>query len=134
MIGIDNVIDMDDSPLLTMTKSSLVDIQPELTSDSENLLSTLSGLCSFHTSQDLASFLFTEMFKTLVGNNSAWITFEIGVYKDHTKTVELTPVGGSITIADGSMSGCIPNNTITAKTETECAAILQNWYNCVMNA
>ncbi len=124
---------MDDSPLLTMTKSRLVDTRPELSPESENLLSTLSGLCSFHSSQDLASFLFSDMFSTLIGTE-AWITFEIGIYKDHTKTVELNSVQGTITIADGSMSGCIPNNVITAKTQTECSIIIQNWYECAMTA
>lgn len=125
---------MDELPLLTMTKSRLADSQPELTPESENLLSTLSGLCSFHTSQDLASFLFTDQFNKLIGTEESWITFEVGLYKDHTKTVELTPIQGSITIADGAMSGCVPNNAIIAKTETECSTIIQNWYDCVMTA
>jgi hypothetical protein len=131
--GIGNGITMDDSPLLTMTKSRLVGTKPELSPESENLLSTLSGLCSFHTSQDLASFIFTDMFNTLIGDEG-WITFDIGIYKDHTKIVELTPVQGSITIADGAMSGCIPNNVIIAKTPTEFSTIIQNWYECAMTA
>jgi len=59
---------MDESPLLTMTKSREIDNQPELSPESLHLLETLSGLCSFHTSEDLASFLFTEMFRKLVGS------------------------------------------------------------------
>tara|TARA_B110001452_G_scaffold262249_1_gene262036 strand:+ start:2919 stop:3296 length:378 start_codon:yes stop_codon:yes gene_type:complete len=125
---------MEELPLLTMTKSHLADVQPELTSESENLLSTLSGLCSFHSSQDLASFLFTDQFNKLIGTGDSWITFEVGIYKDHTITVELKPIHGSITIADEAMSGCIPNNVIIAKTETECSTIIQNWYDCVMTA
>jgi hypothetical protein len=124
---------MDDSPLLTMTKSRLVNAQPELSSQSEMLLETLSGLCSFHTSEDLASFLFTETFRSLVGDGNIWIIFEIGVYKDHTKTVEITPIDGEMTIADTSMNGSIPNNVAIVKTESDCARILLNWYNSVMN-
>ena len=124
---------MDDSPLLTMTKSRLVNVQPELSSQSEMLLETLSGLCSFHTSEDLASFLFTGTFRSLVGGGNPWVIFEIGVYKDHTKTVEITPIDGELTIADTSMNGSIPNNVATVKTESDCARILLNWYNSVMN-
>ena len=71
---------MEDMPLLTMTKSRIVGIQPRLITKSEALLDTLSGLCSFHTTEDLASFLFTEMFRELVGEGEPWIIFEIGVY------------------------------------------------------
>tara|TARA_B110000196_G_C20706003_1_gene457475 strand:+ start:205 stop:582 length:378 start_codon:yes stop_codon:yes gene_type:complete len=124
---------MDDSPLLTMTKSRLVNVQPELSSQSEMLLETLSGLCSFHTSEDLASFLFTGTFRSLVGGGNPWVIFEIGVYKDHTKTVEITPIDGELTIADTSMNGSIPNNVAIVKTESDCARILLNWYNSVMN-
>jgi len=124
---------MVDSPLLTMTKSRLVNAQPELSSQSETLLETLSGLCSFHTSEDLASFLFTEIFRSLVGEGNTWVVFEIGVYKDHTKTVEITPADGEMTIADTSMKGNIPNNVAIVKTESDCAKILLNWYNSVMN-
>jgi len=124
---------MDESPLLTMTKSRLVNPQPELSSQSEMLLETLSGLCSFHTTEDLASFLFTENLRSLVGDDDTWIVFEIGVYKDHTKTVEITPTDGGITIADTSMKGSIPNNVAIVKTESDCAKILLNWYNSVMN-
>jgi hypothetical protein len=55
------------------------------------------------------------------------------VYKDHTKTVEITPTDGGITISDTSMNGSIPNNVAIVKTESDCAKILLNWYNSVMN-
>ena len=116
-----------------MTKSRLVNTQPELSPQSEVLLETLSGLCSFHTSEDLASFLFTENFHSLVGDGNTWIAFEIGVYKDHTKTAEITPADGEITITDTSMKGRIPNNVAIVKTESDCARILLNWYNSAMN-
>ena len=75
---------MDDTPLLTMTKSRIVGEQPNISDESKALLDTLSSLCSFHSCEDLASFLFTDMFRNLVGAGEPWIIFEIGVYKDHT--------------------------------------------------
>ena len=125
---------MDETPLLTMSKSEFIESKPDLEAQSEALLETLSGLCSFHSAEDLSSLLFTDMFGLLVGDSDPWIKFEVGLYKDHTKTIEIIPIKGSITIADAAMTGGIPNNVVTSKSEEECASILQNWYNCVMTA
>ena len=65
---------MEDIPILTMTKSRIIGDQPNLIPKSEGLLDTLSGLCSFHTTDDLASFLFTEMFRELVGDGAVSYT------------------------------------------------------------
>ena len=124
---------MKESPVLTMTKSRVIDEQPELTPESAQLLDTLSGLCSFHTCEDLTSFLFTEMFRNLVGRGEPWVVFEIGIYLDHTKTVEAISVHDGITIADSSMSGRIPDNVAIAKNQEDCTEILQKWHDCVMN-
>ena len=124
---------MDESPLLTMTKSRVIGNQPELSPESQHLLEMLSGLCSFHTSEDLASFLFTEMFRKLVGNDEPWVVFEVGVYLDHTKIVEVIAVHDGITIADSSMSGLIPDHVVIVKNQEDCAEILQKWHDNVMN-
>ena len=124
---------MDESPLLTMTKSREIDSQPELSPESLHLLETLSGLCSFHTCEDLASFLFTEMFRKLVGNSEPWVVFEVGVYLDHTKIVEVIAVHDGITIADPTISGLIPNHVAIVKNLEDCAEILQKWHDNVMN-
>ena len=124
---------MEDMPLLTMTKSRIVGDQPSLLPKSKALLDTLTGLCSFHTTEDLASFLFTKMFKELVGEGEPWVIFEIGVYKDHTKTLELIPVHDGITLADGSLAGGIPGNISIVKSESDCSQALLNWHNHVMS-
>ncbi|MEC8788796.1 MAG: hypothetical protein VXX17_01890 [Candidatus Thermoplasmatota archaeon] len=124
---------MEDIPILTMTKSRIIGDQPNLIPKSEGLLDTLSGLCSFHTTDDLASFLFTKMFRELVGDGEPWIIFEIGVYKDHTKTLELIPVHDGITLADGFMTGGIQGNISIVKSESDCSQALLNWHNHVMS-
>ena len=124
---------MEKSPLLTMTKSRVVSDKPSLSEESQALLDTLSGLCSFHTTEDLASFLFTDMFRNLVGAGEPWIIFEIGVYKDHTKTVECIPVHDAITLADGAMTGGIPDNVAILKSELDCSNTLSNWISHVTN-
>ena len=124
---------MEELPLLTMTKSRIVGEVPDLSAKSQALLDTLSGLCSFHTIEDLASFLFTDMFRDLIGFGEPWIIFEIGVYKEHTKTIESIPVHDGITLADGAMTGGIEGNLAIAKSQSECDSILSNWYNHVIN-
>ncbi len=124
---------MEDLPLLTMTKSRIVGEQPKLSDASTALLDTLSTLCSFHSCEDLASFLFTDMFRDLVGEGEPWIIFEIGVYKDHTKTIESIPVHDGITLADGAMTGGITDNITVAKSQAECSEILSFWLNYVTN-
>tara|TARA_Y100000768_G_scaffold69834_1_gene49118 strand:+ start:1868 stop:2248 length:381 start_codon:yes stop_codon:yes gene_type:complete len=124
---------MEDLPLLTMTKSRIVGEQPKLSDASTALLDTLSTLCSFHSCEDLASFLFTDMFRDLVGEGEPWIIFEIGVYKDHTKTIELIPVHDGITLADGAMTGGITDNITVVKSQAECSEILSFWLNYVTN-
>ena len=120
-------------PLLTMTKSRITGDKPSFSQDSKSLLDTLSTLCSFHSSNDLASFLFTNKFRDLVGTGEPWIVFEIGLYKDHTKTLEIIPVHDGITFADAAMTGAIQNHVAVVKSQSECDTILSNWYNWVMS-
>ena len=124
---------MEELPLLTMTKLRFIGELPDLSPKSQALLDTLSGLCSFHTTEDLASFLFTDMFRDLIGLGEPWIIFEIGVYKEHTKTIESIPVHDGITLADGAMTGGIEGNVAIAKSQSECDSILSNWHNHVIN-
>ncbi len=120
-------MDMDDAPLLTMTKSRIVDDFPKLSDKSNMLYQTLSTLCSFHSCEDLASFLFSAMFRDLVKNESPWIIFEIGVYKDHTIVMDAIPIVDGIKFADSSMKGIIPDNIVEVFAEDECCTILHNW-------
>ena len=73
------------------------------------------------------------MFRKLVGSCEPWVVFEVGVYLDHTKTVEVIAVHDGITIADSSMSGLIPDHVVIVKNLEDCAEILQKWHDNVMN-
>ncbi|MBS72667.1 MAG: hypothetical protein CMA91_00210 [Euryarchaeota archaeon] len=118
---------MDGMPLLTMTKSRVIDEIPELSEKSTALLHTLSSLCSFHTSEDLASFLFSDMFRELVSAPHPWVIFEIGIYKNHSIVIEAIPIDNGIKLADSSMKGLIPGNVSDISSELECSQILNNW-------
>ena len=124
----------DAKPLLTVVKSRMVDeANPPLEPGEQALLDTLSMLCSFHTTEDLASFLCSPMFQGLVSNRPPFVVFEIGVYLDHTKTIELIASEDGIVLADASASGAFPGNIHTITDEKDAAKQLTHWHRTVYN-
>ena len=122
----------DAKPLLTVVKSRMIDeANPPLEPGEQALLDTLSMLCSFHTTEDLASFLCSPMFQGLVGNRPPFVVFEIGVYLDHTKTIELIASEDGIVLADASASGAFPGNIHTITDEKDAAKQLTHWHRTV---
>ena len=122
----------DEKPLLTVVKSRMVDdANPPLEPADQALLDTLSMLCSFHTTEDLASFLCSPMFQGLVGNRPHFVVFEIGVYLDHTKTIELVASEDGIVLADASSSGAFHGDIHTVKDEDDAAKQLAHWHRTV---
>ena len=125
---------MDESqrPLLTMCKSKVIDDAPEdVSQQSLALLQTLSSLCSFHNADDLASFLFSEQFNSLVGNSDPWVVFELGIFRDHKKTIELIAVAGNITLADSQSTGAFENNIVVCTTLEEMKKNIMLWHDAV---
>ena len=125
-------MDEQQRPLLTLCKSSIIDGVPEdLNEKSLALMETLSSLCSFHTAADLAGFLFSEMFDSLIGNNQPWIVFELGIFRDHKKMIELIAVKGNITLADSQSSGVFVNDVIVCNTSDEAEIAIMRWHDFV---
>ena len=119
-------------PLLTLVKSRFVDeATPALEPQEVGLLETLSMLCSFHTAEDMASFLYSEMFQGLIGRRPPFIVFEIGVYLDHTKTLELIASEDGVLFADGQASGAFVDNIHKATNEQDAAQQLSHWHQVV---
>ncbi len=116
-------------PLLTVVKSrSIDDAEPPLEPQDESLLQTLSMLCSFHTAEDLASFLFSPTFQHLTANRPPFVVFEIGVYLDHTKTLELISSNKGIVFADVQSSGAFENNLHHVEDEKDAMNQLAHWH------
>ena len=88
-------------PFITMVKSKEI-CEPffELTDSCQTLLATLSSLCSFYSVEDLVSFLFSQGFQDLNKGEEPWITFEIGIYQDHTKNIQLLMFSGNFLLID----------------------------------
>lgn len=119
-------------PLLTLVKSRFVDeATPALEPQEVGLLETLSMLCSFHTADDMASFLYSDMFQDLIGRRPPFIVFEIGVYLDHTKTLELIASEDGLIFADGQGSGAFVDNVHKVTNEQDAAQQLAHWHRVV---
>lgn len=128
-------MDEQQRPLLTMCKSRIIeDIPVGLSEKSLTLLQTLSSLCSFYSAADLAGFLFSEMFDSLVGNDEPWIVFELGIYRDHNKTIELIAVAGNITLADSQSSGAFDSDVVQCKTVEEMENFIMQWHDNVYDS
>ena len=96
----------DDLPLLTMVKSKEIDEKPVgLSNDSTELLNTLSTLCSFYSTEDFVGFLFSKKFQVLIGNGKPWVIFEIGMYLDHQKNMQLIATSEKIVLIDNVECG-----------------------------
>ena len=119
---------MDKLPLLTMTKSRILSNIPQLSEESMNLLNTLSGLCSFYTVGDIASFIFSPNFLALIHNSESWIMFEIGVYKNHNLTLDLIPANQYFVLSDSQKKGGLSHDTVEIKSEKALNEVLTNWY------
>lgn len=96
----------DDLPLLTMVKSKEIDEKPiGLSKDSIELLNTLSTLCSFYSVEDFITFIFSEKFQVLVGDGEPWVVFEIGMYLDHQKNMQLIATDKKVILVDNVKCG-----------------------------
>ena len=78
------------TPLVTLVKKAEIGPKPALT-ESLALEQTLSMLCSFLSVEDFISFLSSPAFQSYAQHQETWLSMEIGLYIDHTKTLQLYP-------------------------------------------
>ena len=124
---------MTNLPLLTMTKSRLLSEIPELNRESNVLLDTLSGLCSFYSVSDLASFLFSKKFCDLVECKDPWIMFEIGVYINHNLTLDLIPDDGKLILIDSQGNRGLNSDSVEIISEVNFTDVMTDWLERVIN-
>ena len=120
-------------PLLTMTKSRLLSEIPEINHESIVLLDTLSGLCSFYSVSDLASFLFSKKFCDLVEHKDPWIMFEIGVYINHNLTLDLIPDDGKLILIDSQGNRGLNSDSVEIISEVNFTDVMTDWLERVIN-
>ena len=106
-------------------------MRPVLSDSDQALEHTLTMLCSFLSLEDLSQFLCSEAFCSLAMKPSPWIMFELGLYRDHTKTLQLIPQHGQIILADGAMTGAFSDHVWTGVPDDGMVQQLQHWIDIV---
>lgn len=124
---------MTDQPLLTMVKKQELGPKPSLTTEDELLEQTLCMLCSFYSLDDLMSFIASQKFVSLASHEPPWIGFEIGIYKEHTKTIEFIASPTEFVLADSQMSGTFDGNIWRGEDHTALHDALKLWLNISMS-
>jgi len=118
---------MDGTPLLTMVKAQTLTEPPELDEASTNLDRTLTMLCSFLSLGDFMSFLASKPFESYARTDEPWVMFEVGLYVDHTKTLQLIPKRTSITLVDPSRSGVFEDGLVECRKDSALRNALNAW-------
>jgi len=93
------------APVITLVKKAEIAPRPPLSPENLALENTLEMLCSFLTLEDFISFLRSPMFRSYACREEVWLVLEIGLYRDHTKTLQLYPEDEQLAIADEAMTG-----------------------------
>tara|TARA_B100001996_G_scaffold325649_1_gene271649 strand:- start:2747 stop:3100 length:354 start_codon:yes stop_codon:yes gene_type:complete len=93
-------------PQLTLViKSKLERIEEIIIEEDNNLIQTLSMLCSFYTVDDLCSFLYSDKFQSM--NHELYeLVFEMGLYSDHQITLDIIPKGKKMTVCSSPKTTC----------------------------
>lgn len=118
---------VDPLPLLTLVKQRVIGEAGELPPQCAALDQTLSMLCSFFSIEDFLHFLNSPLFVQFARHQEPWVVFEIGLYADHTKILELIPEQVHLAIADAAMTGCFEGNVWTGQADDEFAQHLKKW-------
>ena len=120
-----------DVPLITLVKREEIAGRPSLSEEDLALETTLSMLCSFLTLEDFISFLSTPMFASYAQRDEPWVVFEIGLYQNHTKTLQLYPEPNRLTVTDEAATGVLDQNVWNGQADAELVGLLRSWVGAV---
>ena len=120
-----------DVPLITLVKREEIAERPSLSEEDLSLENTLSMLCSFLTLEDFISFLSTPMFASYAQRDEPWVVFEIGLYQNHTKTLQLYPEPNPLTVTDAAATGVLQQNVWNGQADAELIGLLRSWVGAV---
>ena len=120
-----------DVPLITLVKREEIAGRPSLSEEDLALETTLSMLCSFLALEDFISFLSTPMFASYAQRDEPWVVFEIGLYQNHTKTLQLYPEPNRLTVTDEAATGVLDQNVWNGQADAELVGLLRSWVGAV---
>ena len=122
------------TPLITLVKKAEIGPKPALTNESLALEQTLSMLCSFLSVEDFISFLSSTAFQSYAQHQETWLSMEIGLYIDHTKTLQLYPEQHGLIIADDAMTGAFEEDVWKGQANESLVRALQHWIDVVTSS
>lgn len=122
------------SPLITLVKKGEIGPKPLLSPESLALEQTLTMLCSFLSIEDFISFLSSPMFQNYAQHEETWLSLEVGLYMDHTKTLQLYPEQHNLTIADDAMTGAFENHVWKGQADQTLLLALERWIDIANSA
>ena len=67
------------------------------------------------------------MFQTYAQHEEMWVSLEIGLYVNHTKTLQLYPEHHGLTIADDAMTGAFDEHVWKGQADDTLVAALGRW-------
>ena len=106
-------------PQLTLViKSKAGGFSEIVNRDDNNLIQTLSMLCSFYTVDDLCSFLYSDRFQSM-DHELYQLVFEMGLYSDHQITLDIIPRGNNMIVCDSKNTTCDSHQSLKG--------VISNW-------
>jgi len=118
-------------PVITLVKKAEIAPRPSLSPEDLALENTLTMLCSFLSLEDFISFLSSPMFRSYACREEVWLVLEIGLYQDHTKTLQLYPEAQQLAIADEAMTGALDDHVWKGVPDAGLVSALQRWMHLV---
>ena len=120
------------TPLLTMVIKSPNDAVASINEQFTPLVNTLSMLCSFLSVDDFCSFIFSEKFIQLNKQNIGFV-FEVGIYSNHEKTLELICENNEIILKDLLNQSCFDGDLISCSSKKDLQSNLNLWLSLVFS-
>ena len=71
------------------------------------------------------------MFQTYAQHEETWLWLEVGLYMDHTKTLQLYPGQHELIVADDAMTGAFDEHVWKGRADDSMVRALQHWITVV---
>jgi hypothetical protein len=115
------------TPVLTLViKSIESEGVTKLEEEVQELVGTLSMLCSFLSVKDFCSFIFSEKFKQLAMQELE-VIFEVGIYSRHEVTLQLSSSVDGVILNDLIGQNCFENDLVICSTMDDLETIIVSW-------
>ncbi len=115
------------TPILTLVIKSIENEKiAKLEKDVQELIGTLSMLCSFLSVKDFCSFIFSEKFELLTIQDVG-VVFEVGIYSQHEVTLQLSSNVEGVVLNDLIGQNCFENGFAICSNMSDLETCIVSW-------